>query len=153
MRNERKIACRGVVVDGDKVLAVRLSDYGGALPEAGTYWCMPGGKLEPGESLTENVRREMLEETGVEAEVGELLFVQQYIANGSEYVEFFFHITNTEDYKKADLTKGSHSAAEIAEIDFVDPKQVNKLMPAFFVTEDLAAAVENYKAPKFFTYL
>jgi 8-oxo-dGTP diphosphatase len=34
-------------------------------PETGR-WTLPGGRLEPGESVTEAVAREMLEETGLE---------------------------------------------------------------------------------------
>ena len=58
----------GVVIRGDEVLLVRRAHA----PRQGE-WSLPGGHLELGESLAEAVRREVLEETGVEVEVGPLV--------------------------------------------------------------------------------
>ncbi len=35
-------------------------------PDAGRQWEIPGGRINPGVSLMENLRREVLEETGLE---------------------------------------------------------------------------------------
>ena len=42
---------------GEKVLLTRRADNG--------QWCLPGGRLEPGESAAEACAREALEETGL----------------------------------------------------------------------------------------
>lgn len=42
----------------------------------GDLWSLPGGRREPGEAMEEAVRREVLEETGLEVEV-EFAYVQE----------------------------------------------------------------------------
>ncbi len=50
----------GIVINGDRVLLVQRA----AEPLQG-QWSIPGGALELGESLSDGVARELLEETGV----------------------------------------------------------------------------------------
>ena len=64
------IGVGAVIVDGGRVLLVRRDTE----PLRGE-WSVPGGMLELGERLREGVRREALEETGMEVEPGEVLDV------------------------------------------------------------------------------
>jgi len=64
------IGVGAVIVDGGRALLVRRATE----PLKGE-WSVPGGMLELGEKLRDGVRREALEETGIEVESGELLDV------------------------------------------------------------------------------
>ena len=64
-----------------RVLLIRR----GQPPKAG-LWSVPGGRLEPGESLAQCCRREALEETGIEVEPGAIVAVADREAEGFRYV-------------------------------------------------------------------
>ena len=55
-------------------------------PPGEGLWTVPGGKLEPGETLVQAVAREVREETGLTAEIGPLVCVVERIAEGYHYV-------------------------------------------------------------------
>jgi phosphatase NudJ len=44
-----------------------------------TVWRLPGGGLEPHESLAECARREVLEETGIPVRVGRVAFLREWV--------------------------------------------------------------------------
>src|SRR5258708_21014391 len=70
----------GVIIDHGRTLLIRR----GSEPLRGE-WSIPGGTLEIGESLQEGVARELLEETGIEVRVLELIegFDRIYLEDGS----------------------------------------------------------------------
>lgn len=138
---KRRVAVRGIAIKDGKILCVKLKAYEGAI--RGHYWCLPGGGVDEGEPLLKAVEREMIEETGVEPVVGNLLFVQQFSQpeKDKEHLEFFFHILNADDYTNVDLSKTTHGEEEIAEINFVDPSS-NSILPKFLRTVDYSD-IEN----------
>ncbi len=149
---DRRVSVRGAVIDGDKLLCVQLHPYDGAAIQLGDTWCIPGGGVDKGEALVDALYREMIEETGVAPEIGQLLFVQQFAHEGREFLECIFHIINTTDYHNIDLSKTSHGGAEIKQIAFVDPAKTD-ILPKFLTTEPLSTLVKEQHPAKFFSYL
>ena len=74
----------GVIIDDGRAVLIRR----GSEPLLGE-WSIPGGTLELGESLEEGVARELLEETGIEVRVVELIevFDRIYPGNGTAGAE------------------------------------------------------------------
>lgn len=66
------IAAAGIVVnDNDEVLMVKTYNAG---------WVFPGGQVEVGENVIDAVKREIMEEAGVDIEVGEVFCISSNTA-------------------------------------------------------------------------
>jgi len=61
------IAGAGIVINEKNEILMVKTHHGG--------WVFPGGQVEVGENLIDAVKREIMEETGVEAEVGEVFCI------------------------------------------------------------------------------
>jgi ADP-ribose pyrophosphatase YjhB (NUDIX family) len=68
-----RLAVRAVIVEAGRLLLVDA--YPG---EESDLWCLPGGGAERGQSLGDNLRREVTEETGLAIEPGRLLAVSEF---------------------------------------------------------------------------
>lgn len=134
MIDSRIVRVRGIIADEGKYLFVQHA-------HDASFWALPGGKLEHGETLLEGLRRELVEELGIRPEIGRLLYVHQFTKDDHESLEFFFEVINGKDYTDVRTEDTTHGKAEIACARFIDPAQ-NHVMPGFLsrLTEDIMEA-------------
>jgi len=97
--------------DGGRILLIR--QVGG--PFAG-HWLLPGGGLEPGESLEDAARREVREETGLE--VDQLSPIRRYEVRSITMPGFHLHL-----HMYSGRIAGEPRAAE-GESAWVDPRTI-----------------------------
>ncbi|NNU79529.1 NUDIX domain-containing protein [Halovulum dunhuangense] len=82
-----RLAVRALILEEGRLLLVNA--YPG---EQSDLWCAPGGGVEPGTSLPENLAREVREETGLGIAVGGLALVNEFHdpRSGFHQVDLFF---------------------------------------------------------------
>lgn len=149
--NKRRLTvkARGLAYLNGKVFAQRHKPYGDEMSR--DWWCLPGGKLEPGEAIEEGLVRELVEETGVQPEVGRLLFVQQFSDDDANYIEFIFQISNPADFIEINLSETINGEQEIDECGFVDLGEVG-FYPKFITELDLATYLKQNQPVKFYYF-
>jgi 8-oxo-dGTP diphosphatase len=96
-----QVAVGAVCVRQGRLLLVQR----GRAPGRGR-WSLPGGRLEPGETLETSVARELQEETGLSARVGALCGVAERQGPGFHYVICNFWVEATGAATAADDATG-----------------------------------------------
>ena len=129
----RRVNVRGIIYKNGKLLVTKFRQEDDSESE---HWGTFGGGLDIGESFAVGLHREMIEETGIAPEIGNLLFMQQFNDGEKEHLELFFHITNVEDYSNISLAETSHGLLELTRFEYLDPK-TSYIMPAFLSTLDI----------------
>lgn len=88
IKRSPRLAVRALILHQDRLLLVNA--YGGGVSD---LWCAPGGGVEPGQSLPDNLKREVFEETGLSIDVGDPALVNEFHdpASGFHQVDVYFH--------------------------------------------------------------
>jgi 8-oxo-dGTP diphosphatase len=100
-----------VVILEERVLLIRR----GKEPLRGR-WVIPGGTVEPGETLEDALVREMQEETGLSVRAGEILLVFDRILKEGENIRYHYVIV---DYLCEYLSGEARAGSDAAETAWV----------------------------------
>ncbi len=74
-----RVSVKAIILDNNRILARRNRD------SAGDWYSLPGGGQNPGESLSDALKRECFEEIDAEVNVGPIRLVRDYIGRNHEF--------------------------------------------------------------------
>lgn len=131
-RPQPTVAVGAIIVHQDRVLVVQR----GKPPGVG-LWTVPGGRLEPGETLAQAVTREVREETGLVVEVGALACVVERMGDDYHFV-ILDYVARVIGPETMTLAAGDDANA----VRFVDDTELRALP----TTEGLVPVIERARA-------
>ncbi|MBD8499283.1 NUDIX domain-containing protein [Paenibacillus arenosi] len=85
-------SAKAIIIEENRLLLTKNSD------DQGYFYLFPGGGQEKGEELKAAVVRECLEEIGCAVEVGDIVYIREYIGNNHEFAEWDYDVHQVEFY-------------------------------------------------------
>ena len=89
MENNRpRVRVAGILIEDDRVLLIEHTK------NDRSYWLLPGGGVDWGESIEEAIKREFLEETNLTVEIENFLFISETLApdNTKHVINLYFRV-------------------------------------------------------------
>ena len=126
-----------ILVESGRLLLVRQKLWDGRV------WSLPGGRVDPGESLENACVRELVEETGIRANVTGLLWVGERLDRDPPLLHVTFSVSRSGGaLRRPDNT---HDANPISDVAFVP---VNELSRYGFSTRFCEFAESGFGPPR-----
>ncbi|MCH7397237.1 NUDIX domain-containing protein [Belliella sp. DSM 107340] len=110
----------GVLIQNEKILLLKHKMGGNKY-----FWSVPGGGMKYGSSATENLKREFLEETGLEIEIKRFICTSEHLAPPLHAIELFFEVEVTGgEFKMGKDPELSDEFQLITEMRFFDIENI-----------------------------
>ncbi len=116
----------GAVVERNGALLLVRHDK----PDKEPYWVLPGGRLEPGETIPECAERELLEETGLEGRFAGVLYLSEFFADVRHTVDVTARVEvagDEEAYLGSDPEVEEGSEETLKELRWVEAGELGEL--------------------------
>jgi len=104
MEHKTVVFTKGLVLFNRRLLIIKRSNY--ANYREGE-WDLPGGGIEFGEAPLDCLSREIMEETGLIAQVGRLVFIRSEVHQASHFIGLVYQCN-----AESDIVKLSHEHTE-----------------------------------------
>jgi 8-oxo-dGTP diphosphatase len=120
-------------------------------PDRDPYWVLPGGRLEPGETIPECAEREISEETGLSARFSGVLYVSEFLREGRHTVDVTVRMTPEGDEEAelgSDPEVAPGSEPTLRELRWVEADALREieLLPAWIKARLLEEAADRWAA-------
>ncbi|MCS5490039.1 NUDIX domain-containing protein [Algoriphagus limi] len=121
--NRLRTRVNGILIQDEKLLMVRH-----LMGDKQEFWSVPGGGMRFGSDASSNLKREFMEETGLEISVGDFLFVHEFLEPPLHAIELFFKV----NLQGGELTLGHDPELEglqqiITDIQWLSLPQIQKI--------------------------
>jgi len=119
-----RIRVSGILVEKEKILLIKHKGIG----EAGHLWAPPGGGMEYGQKTVDNLVREFREETGLQIEVVNFMFINEVLRPPLHAIELFYLVKRIGGELKLGSDPESDAAHQILDsINFFSFTRLEKM--------------------------
>ncbi len=119
---------KAVIIQDRKVLLTKNQDHNGF------FYLFPGGGQEFGETLSEALSRECMEEIGAEIHIMDLIHIREYIGKNHEFAQWDSDIHQIEFYFQCELkdpnlriTNGTNPDSNQVAVEWIRLDELNQI--------------------------
>lgn len=133
-----RVTARALIIEHEKLLFVS---------DEGTYWYLPGGKIENSETLTTCVEREVYEETGLVVKAGLLRHVLECfdIENHVHNIHLYFEATVLEGAISDNWSDEFGSVQFCKYLSLAEIQKNSAILPRFLAEGDWCDQSSKYQ--------